>query len=488
MYLSLWILMDKIAEEYQTTSYIQNGEMCIRNASFLFDNNALRVNDHTVYVCRSEEVIPTMPGQILCVNRWDYFFIAHDNLEEIFEMVQNIIDDYLEWDLNVRDRVDEKCSLQDLMEMAEPFLRTMVSVMDSGYIIQGVAGMEDAPGFHEKDRLEFVQNKPVPVDHVAEYNDIIRSHINEKSPYLFREPILKAWFLVQNIYFYGWFSGFCIAAVENEEVPTAKRQLFEVLCLQVHRWFEHNHSIPRISGQHALFLKILQEDPSMDRNAVRLLFDELQWFQEDEKYLVKVKDMTGNTLIYEHLIRQITQVFSYCYVLDYQGSIILAINAARLNLSNLLEQLKYMFRKLDVVFGISFPFHDIFSMPQALKQASIAMDFAIAHNRKTAWCEESTLEYVKQVLSEKLTADVEEPFLKNLRRYDKQHGTEYYQTLYVFLQQERSPKRASETLHIHKNTLLYRIKKIEETGAVDLDSAACRQKLMLSYYIYGDQI
>ncbi|MGZ9586069.1 PucR family transcriptional regulator [Paenibacillus marinisediminis] len=62
------------------------------------------------------------------------------------------------------------------------------------------------------------------------------------------------------------------------------------------------------------------------------------------------------------------------------------------------------------------------------------------------------------------------PSLMKLRRYDEQHHTNLLETLYVYLSQDCNVKQASEMLHVHTNTLVYRMKRASEIGEIDLDS------------------
>jgi purine catabolism regulator len=52
--------------------------------------------------------------------------------------------------------------------------------------------------------------------------------------------------------------------------------------------------------------------------------------------------------------------------------------------------------------------------------------------------------------------------LAPLIRHDAQHGTEYVATLRVFLQADRSWRDAAAELHVHRQTLGYRLRKIEQ--------------------------
>lgn len=60
--------------------------------------------------------------------------------------------------------------------------------------------------------------------------------------------------------------------------------------------------------------------------------------------------------------------------------------------------------------------------------------------------------------------------LKKLRQYDQDHNSDLLHTLEVFLCSDSNVKAAAELLHVHINTLSYRLKRIGEIGGIDLDS------------------
>ena len=49
-----------------------------------------------------------------------------------------------------------------------------------------------------------------------------------------------------------------------------------------------------------------------------------------------------------------------------------------------------------------------------------------------------------------------------LEEYDRQHGTDLMETLEVLLRNGGSKKQTAETLYLHRNTMMYRVKKMEE--------------------------
>ncbi|GKU77433.1 CdaR family transcriptional regulator [Paenibacillus sp. L3-i20] len=74
------------------------------------------------------------------------------------------------------------------------------------------------------------------------------------------------------------------------------------------------------------------------------------------------------------------------------------------------------------------------------------------------------------MLSESNTHHVENPCLKRLRLYDEEHNSNLLHTLEIFLSVDSNVKEAAQSLHVHFNTMSYRLKRIAEIGGIDFDS------------------
>ena len=75
------------------------------------------------------------------------------------------------------------------------------------------------------------------------------------------------------------------------------------------------------------------------------------------------------------------------------------------------------------------------------------------------------------------------PVLDELIKHDQQNGTDYYNTLRVYLMCERDQTLAAKVLCIHRNSLVYRVNRLKEMIDVDLDNADERLYLILSYFV-----
>ena len=65
-------------------------------------------------------------------------------------------------------------------------------------------------------------------------------------------------------------------------------------------------------------------------------------------------------------------------------------------------------------------------------------------------------------------------YLGALESYDERHGTELIETLEGFFAHHGNHVRAAEALHLHRNTLLYRLSRIQSIAGLDLEDPEVR--------------
>ena len=77
--------------------------------------------------------------------------------------------------------------------------------------------------------------------------------------------------------------------------------------------------------------------------------------------------------------------------------------------------------------------------------------------------------------------------LLQLKYQDESTGTQLYETLRVYLQNNQSATKTAAALYIHRSTLLYRIEKIEAALKSDLTDPDELLYLMLSFYLMDQE-
>ena len=135
-----------------------------------------------------------------------------------------------------------------------------------------------------------------------------------------------------------------------------------------------------------------------------------------------------------------------------------------------------------LIAGISMCFSSLLDARIHYRQALRAIDSGVLTLRDEVLFEYGRLipQYAVRVLLTKHDAQEFRPEqIKVVEDYDARHRTELLQTLDAYLTFVDNPVAAAQSMHIHRNTLLYRINKIREMTGLDLSDGEMRLAIQL---------
>lgn len=481
MYLSMWILADWL-KRYQTEATILDGSRIIRNVRLL--SEADQIKSSYVYVGRTQDFIASATEGIICVNNGDYLILNAEDIEEIFNEIMNAFDFYNDWAAGLREKIAEGCSLQTLIDYSHIIFDEPMLILNSSHMVQAIS---PDYAFHQDPPESFrylAEHKFMPLEQILEFNQLLEGTMESRDPYLFTNPRNTLLTLQQNLFYNEEHIGWAIILLINHPYTKAMGQLCEEFVQLIGYWVRLHEDAKVLSPQSELFLQLLTGETSGSQS----VWDQLhccEWQEADEKYLLKIETRDRDRYLHSALIHQIDQTFSGCYVLSFESAVVLVTNNRLYPLDRLKEKLTPLLHQCHGISGISYPFLDVMKLPQFYRQATIALQYG--RERGTAFnrCEEFALLYAQNIIRENSTTDLAHPVLEKIREYDKSHDTEYLATLKEFLIHERSQTITAQVLHIHKNTLIYRVARIQELFALDLDSIPVRLHLLFSFLLLG---
>lgn len=143
-------------------------------------------------------------------------------------------------------------------------------------------------------------------------------------------------------------------------------------------------------------------------------------------------------------------------------------------------------QKYDICIGASMVFEDIALSHDHQRQCKEALHIGKLLDKGNSFFNFS--DYVLPIIISHATLDDKSgiylhPAIQKLKAYDNIYGTEYLLTLNSYIKNLRDSNLAAKELFIHRNTLLYRVNKIEEITRVDLSESNSFAWLLCSMYI-----
>jgi DNA-binding PucR family transcriptional regulator len=131
-----------------------------------------------------------------------------------------------------------------------------------------------------------------------------------------------------------------------------------------------------------------------------------------------------------------------------------------------------IFSNYEIRIGVSTRFTDILDVKNAFQQMqAIQSVYQKLNLEKPLTFYEDILLYHFMELASK-EHDLNKfclPILKKIEEYDNVNGTLLKESLEAYLESGRNIQKAAERLYMHKNTLYYRLKRIEDFFNLDLN-------------------
>lgn len=153
----------------------------------------------------------------------------------------------------------------------------------------------------------------------------------------------------------------------------------------------------------------------------------------------------------------------------------------------LTEQVSVEFPDANLIGGMSGPAITLEDWPRVYREALQAMDVGKRLKLGRQIVEFNSLG-VYQLLSEleniKVVEDFSNQIIAPLAKYDDDHNGSLVQTLEAYFSHHGNISRTAESLFVHRNTLLYRMDRIQELTGQDLNNANMRLALHLSLKLF----
>ena len=129
---------------------------------------------------------------------------------------------------------------------------------------------------------------------------------------------------------------------------------------------------------------------------------------------------------------------------------------------------------------ISAPIDDLFTLPQLYRTAREALELMKdARFHGEAVCSAQQLRTPLLLKNLEGRGDLVSPELRRLAVHDREKGRQYCETLYHYLTCCHSLKKTSDALYTHRNTVLYRIRRLQEDFAIPLEEPSQHADLLL---------
>lgn len=140
---------------------------------------------------------------------------------------------------------------------------------------------------------------------------------------------------------------------------------------------------------------------------------------------------------------------------------------------------------LDIIIGKGNFHKELENVRKSYDESLTVIQLAKLHNNRFLYKykEIGAYKIIMAVQNQTLIKSYSQDILGQLYRYDELHDSDYVQFLRIFLEENGSTRRISERQFIHRNTVLYKIKKIETLLDMDLSNPFTKTNLYIAFLI-----
>ncbi|MDR3316027.1 MAG: helix-turn-helix domain-containing protein [Coriobacteriales bacterium] len=436
---------------------------------------------------------------------------SHTQLSKLFSEVTDLFGTYELWDNALKHALIAKRHLRRLGEVSSAIFKRPIYLVDS--YLQMVFAVVDT------DLYELPEGYRYPV--IDNNNPSLAAYALDRfqpDTYTQREP-----FLLPEVYGYRTLSqnvfidGHLVATVSVDEVGGSSSRAFterdfaliavfaEYLVSGMTYLEEWNSSAPRLVSEQMQLLLDGKLSTSEDTDAALKM---MAWLVDDAYYCIVAVPRSNvyPSGLLAATAKHVSAQLSHAVYLIHKGRMVFAVNADHTKLSReeTVELLVHALAKLEVHIGVSNIFNSFWMLGAQYHLALAAQELGAqetearemvgqgdvspvprtrelgdAASRPTPdppaprvhFFEEHFLDYLILKCKEATPLEAVIPRgVVQLKRYDEKYGTDYVQTLWVYLRHALRVAPAARELFLHRNTLTHKVAQIKFITRLDFEN------------------
>ncbi|MFZ7120335.1 MAG: PucR family transcriptional regulator [Eubacteriaceae bacterium] len=413
------------------------------------------------------------------------------SLEKLFQILMDLWISYENWSQDMLLAIIENKSIDEFIEIAIQKLKNPVAIFDNSMTLITSAGEFQKPSkgtiWDIVGNSEYTITNFFTLQEQLEYST--KAVSNKGEPYVYHPSTDKDHTYVTS---HIWINNKLYANLGSVDInaPFSNAQLDLIRhvtkCLKL--FFSSNDTYMSIIEDNTNFLKNLLEDNISDEKIISYHLKKLSWDIYDHFYVVNFHcPLPFNTPIESISYKKyIHHCFQKSLIMVYKDSIILIVRHKDYPIQHQLEKqkLEQLLNEKNMKCGISACFNNFMLLKQYYIQSYFALEFCKQQTDISSQhyqdCHEN---HIMHLL--KSTTDLRclcHPLILSIWNSHDQNNHQLINCLYHYLLNGRSLSLTSKALHIHRNTLIYRINKISQILEVDLKNISSKE---LFYFLFS---
>lgn len=405
-------------------------------------------------------------------------------IEAIYKAALDTLDDFRHFSDSLTDRLETENDLQHLVGIASDYLQNQLIVIDRSMHILAFSQLEAAQPDENWDYI--LEHRRLP-DQVTERmaslyrqtksSDAVPSQRLKKGIELYGIPNVHVDLISREVYL-GWL---VLVANRTPLLPGALDILDQLAKPFAHQMrILHEESKPDLAF-HEYYWQELLAGRLENRQLVQAMLKEINWQENDQYRVICLSGTVGGKqdLVSPSLKTAAVRILPRSIVLLENNVLTVILHPVSASDS---DDLKPLMLENGLSAGISDLADGISTLPILRIQAEIALQSGL--QAAEGGCKIYGDLAVDQLLlsmnqNTAMTAFIH-PAIRRMVDSGTVKSRKHFQTLLVYLENERQLLPSAKQLFIHKNTLLYRINNLEQEYSLRLDDPHERLRILLS--------
>lgn len=438
--------------------------------------------DNILVVCR------TSSGRSQDFLRKAAFLTDGTPLPVLFNALQKLFDRYDRWEERLGKILRNEGSLSSMLDVSYPIFNNPLLLQSVDFsLIAHSQIIDETPSMaHLIDPAETFDAMTT-----SKLDPTYNSLRDSREPFFLPEYLNGCRELCVNIFEHGVLSCRLILAEETETIQEDAIPVLQHLAAFIQTSLHQmgRHTMGGIYPLDRLLSDIIDEK-IIDSTSISVRLAESGWFQNHHYccLAVRMTSLDSQNLTSSYLCRHIEEVVPGSCAFQHRDELVIFVNLTRSEgtIDDLMNQMTIFLRDSFLRTGVSDEISNVDDLRYSYLQAKYALDIGSRY-QSYRWVhrfDQISVYYLSDCCIRDLPPHmVCSKKLLVLRDADRQHHSQYYETLRAYLETNQNATLAARRLFIHRSTFLYRLGKIQELVDIDFSDTNEVFYIMTSYYI-----
>lgn len=481
MKLSMWIISNWL-DKYKQDIRISQGTQILRGVRLI--SNDVSFESQNVYLGAAKDFITSNSEDVICINGNDMIILKTNDIEDVLNEIFNAFDFYNRWADKLVNDIYEGCSLQHLVDHSHDVFKTPITVFDTGNVLSAHS-KEFSLGTIDNEWDTIITTKNMSLETLHGMKEHLKAVRMRKEVIHVKLEEMKIPFLLRNLFVNQVNMGRLVLNMFNRDSNTGLMHLCDTLGNIIETWIKFNKERSEMLNENSIFIDLISGKNILEKEIKKKL-EISGWKYEHKKILISISSTSFYKEISRPLLASLENQFPDLYILEYKNEILMLVNLEIISYREFFPQIVTLIKRSGFCCFVSYEFNDIMKLSAAYMQTEITMLHSPCEEGCVYYCKDYALSYINNILKSHINLNILHPALPILKKYDNESGNELFKTLYMFLINERNLVQTSLKLNIHRNTLVYRLNKINQLVNLNLEDYSTRAYLLTSYEILED--